>query len=220
MPYLYSTVKKATVPVFALLLLATAGFSQSDSIKPPSTPVSLLDFRANLKNDNVLLNWKTTNHYNFSHFIVEKSIDARYYSDAVVIVAPESTSAENSYGYNDNLHNSINKTVYYRLKMVDVNGKISYSETRMVRLTEENNIQVSTFPNPATNELHVNIPNEWQEKTVTYEIYSSTGVLIKRYQNKQAAQVQQLNVQQLNNGNYILKVNNGSNGKTAIFIKH
>ncbi|NCU02823.1 MAG: T9SS type A sorting domain-containing protein [Chitinophagaceae bacterium] len=220
MPYLYSTVKKATVPVFALLFLATTGFSQSDSIKPPSIPVSLLDFRANLKNDNALLNWKTTNHYNFSHFIIEKSTDARNYNDAVVIVAPESTAAENSYGYNDDLHNSTNKTVYYRLKMVDVNGKVSYSETRMVRLTERNNIQVSTFPNPATNELYVNIPNDWQEKTVTYDIYNSTGVLIKRYQNKQAAQIQQLNVQQLNNGNYVLKVNNGSNSKTAIFIKY
>lgn len=220
MPYLYSIVKKAAAPVFALLLWTSTGFSQSDSIRPPSIPVSLLDFRANLRNDNALLNWKTTNHYNFSHFIIEKSTDARNYKDAVVIVAPESTSAENNYRYNDNLHSSTNKTVYYRLKMVDVNGKISYSETRMIRLTEENDIQISTFPNPATNELHVNIPNEWQEKTVTYDIYNNTGVLIQRYQNKQAAQVQKLNVQQLNNGNYILKVNNGSNSMAAIFIKY
>ena len=103
--------------------------------------------------------------------------------------------------------------------MVDVDGTSSYSETRMVRLTEENKVKISTFPNPATNEVRVMIPNDWQEKIVTYEIYNSTGVLVQRYQNKQAAQVQQLNVQQLNTGNYILKVNNGTNSSTSKFIK-
>lgn len=186
---------------------------------PSTLPVSLLSFQANLQDKNALLSWSTTNHYNFSHFVVEKSVDARNFKEAAIVFAPETTSTESNFKYKDNLQNSTDKAIYYRLKMVDVDGKYSYSETRMVRLTEEHKVQISIFPNPATNEVRVMIPNNWQEKMVTYEIYNSTGILVQRYQNKQAAQVQQLNVQHLNRGNYILKVNNGINTSTSKFIK-
>lgn len=186
---------------------------------PSTLPVSLLSFQANLKEKDALLSWTTTNHYNFSHFVIEKSVDAGSFKEAAIVFAPETTSSENNFNYKDNLQNSTDKAIYYRLKMVDVDGKSSYSETRMVRLTEENKVQISTFPNPATNEVRVMIPNSWQEKMVTYEIYTSTGILVQRYQNIKAAQVQQLNVQQLNTGNYILKVNNGTNSSTSKFIK-
>lgn len=182
-------------------------------------PVSLLSFQANLKEKDALLSWTTTNHYNFSHFVIEKSVDARNYKEAAIVFAPETTSSENNYKYKDNLQNSTDKAIYYRLKMVDVDGKSSYSQTRMLRLTEEHKVQISTFPNPATSEVRVMIPNSWQEKMVTYEIYNSTGTMVQRYQNKQAAQIQQLNVQQLSTGSYILKVNNGTNTSVSTFIK-
>jgi hypothetical protein len=223
MTYLYPTVKRAFVLVFALLYTAGAVFSQTNSsnlLLSASQPVSVLMFQVNLKEKNALLSWTTTNHYNFSHFIIEKSNDAKNFKEATVLFAAETSSVDNSFKYKDNLLNNTEKTTYYRLKMVDVNGKASYSETRMVRLVEENKVQISTFPNPATNEVRVMIPTDWQEKLVTYEIYSNAGVLIQRYQNKQAAQVQQLNVQKLNSGNYLLKVNNGNTTTTSNFIKY
>jgi hypothetical protein len=223
MTYLYPTVKRAFVLVFALLFTADAVFSQTNSTNlplSPSQPVSVLMFQVNLKEKNALLSWTTTNHYNFSHFIIEKSNDAKNFKEATVLFPTEAASAENSFKYKDNLLNNSEKTTYYRLKMVDINGKASYSETRMVRMIEENKLQISTFPNPAINEVRVMIPTDWQEKLVTYEIYSNTGVLVQRHQNKEAAQVQQLNVQQLNSGNYLLKVNNGTTSTTSNFIKY
>jgi Secretion system C-terminal sorting domain len=188
---------------------------------PSTLPVSLLSFQANLKEKNALLSWSTTNHFNFSHFVIEKSTDARNFSETGVLFTDATTStAESTYKYKDNLQSSNAKVVYYRLKMVDVDGSFTYSETRMVRVTaEETKVLISTFPNPATNEVRVMIPNDWQEKMVTYEIYNSTGILVQRYQSKQAAQVQQLNVQQLHTGNYILKVNNGTTSSASKFIK-
>jgi hypothetical protein len=223
MTYLYPTVKRAFVLVFAPLYTAGAVFSQTNSSNlplSPSQPISILLFQVNIKEKNALLSWTTTNHYNFSHFIIEKSHDAKSFRETTVLFGAETTSVENCFKYKDNLLNNAETTIYYRLKMVDVNGKSSYSETRMVRLTEENKVKISSVPNPATNEVRVMIPNDWQEKLVTYEIYSNAGVLIQRYQNKQAAQVQQLNVQELNSGNYLLKVNNGSTTTTSNFIKY
>lgn len=223
MTYLYPTVKRALVLVIALLFTADAVLAQANSSNlplSPSQPVSLLAFQVNLKEKNAVLSWTTTNHYNFSHFIIEKSNDAKNYSEATILFADETSSVENSFKYKDNLLNNTEKTTYYRLKLVDINGKASYSETRMVRLIEENKVQISTFPNPAINEVRVMIPTDWQEKLVTYEIYSNAGVLMQRYQNKQAAQVQQLNVQQLNSGNYLLKVNNGTTSTISNFVKY
>jgi hypothetical protein len=223
MTYPYLSVKRAFVLLFSLLFTVDTVFSQTGSTNlplVPSQPVSILIFQVNLKEKNALLSWTTTNHYNFSHFIIEKSNDAKNFREATVLFAAETSSIENSFKYKDNLLNNTEKTTYYRLKMVDINGKASYSETRMVRMMEENKVQISTFPNPAINEVRVMIPADWQEKPVTYEIYSNTGVLMQSYQSKQAAQVQQLNVQELNGGNYLLKVNKGATSTISNFVKY
>ena len=138
------------------------------------------------------------------------------------MLTEQSTSnAEYSYKYKDNLQNSTAKIVYYRLKMVDVDGTFTYSETRMVRLTsEETKVLISTFPNPVTSEVRVMIPTEWQDKAVTYEVFNSSGLLMQRFQTKNAAQVQQLQVQQLNSGTYILKVSSSTASTTSKFIKY
>ncbi len=184
-------------------------------------PVTLTNFQANLKDKSASLVWTTTNQINFSHFVIEKSTDGKNFREAAVLFADEAnTSAANDYKYKDNLQNSSAKVVFYRLKMVDANDKYAYSETRMVRLaTEVNNVQISTFPNPVTSEVRIMVPADWQEKAVTYEIYNSTGILVQRVQNQKAAQVQQINVQNLNGGNYILKVSNGSATSTSKIIK-
>lgn len=185
-------------------------------------PVTLTSFQANLKDKSASLVWTTANQVNFSHFVIEKSTDGKNFQEAAVLFAEEqTTTATTDYKYKDNLQNSSSKTVFYRLKMVDVNEKYSYSETRMVRLatTELNNVQISTFPNPVTSEVRIMVPADWQEKAVTYEIYNSTGVLVQRVQNQKAAQVQQINMQKLNGGNYIVKVSNGSVTSTSKIIK-
>lgn len=187
---------------------------------PAVLPVSLISFQANLKDKTASLNWISSNHYNFSHYVVEKSTDGRTFEQAAVLfVDANYSNASNGYTYKDNLQNSSSKVVYYRLKMVDTDEKYAYSEVRMVRLATENKVQISTFPNPVVNELRVMVPAEWQEKAVTYEIYNSTGVMVSRVQNSKASQIQQLNVQQLNSGNYIVKVSNGSAVSTSKIVK-
>ncbi|MEQ1797643.1 MAG: T9SS type A sorting domain-containing protein [Lacibacter sp.] len=184
-------------------------------------PVTLTNFQANLKDKSASLVWTTANQINFSHFVIEKSTDGKNFQEAAVLFADEAnTSTVIDYKYKDNLQNSSSKVVFYRLKMVDANEKYAYSETRMVRLaTEVNSIQISTFPNPVTSEVRIMVPADWQEKAVTYEIYNSTGVLVQRVQNQKAAQVQQINVQNLNGGNYIVKVSSGSAISTSKIIK-
>lgn len=187
---------------------------------PSTLPVSLLDFQVMLKDKSANLSWTTTNHYNFSHFVIEKSTDAVYFTEAAILFAPTTSAAENTFTYNDNLKNGTAKTYYYRLKMIDTDGKYSYSDTRMVRLTAAATATViSTFPNPVVNEVRVLIPENWQDKKVVYEIYNSTGVLLQRHIAGKAAQIQHLNVQSLSNGTYVLRVSTVNETTTTKLIK-
>jgi hypothetical protein len=90
----------------------------------------------------------------------------------------------------------------------------------MVRLNAVNTVKIQTFPNPVITELRVTIPANWQEKTTTYEIYNSSGSLVKRSQIARAAQVQQINVQSLGSGNYIIRVTNGQEVSSSKFVKY
>jgi hypothetical protein len=187
---------------------------------PSTLPVSLLDFQVTLKDKSANLSWATTNHYNFSHFVIEKSTDAVNFTEAAILFAPTTSAAENTFTYNDNLKNSTAKTYYYRLKMTDTDGKYSYSDTRMVRLTAAATATViSTFPNPVVNEVRVMIPESWQDKKVVYEIYNTTGVLLQRSVAGKAAQIQQLNVQPLSSGTYVLRVSTANETATTKLIK-
>jgi len=51
------------------------------------------------------------------------------------------------------------KTFYYRLKMVDVDGSFEYSEIRSVTF-DAKGITISTYPNPTTSILKVEMVSE------------------------------------------------------------
>ncbi len=189
---------------------------------PATLPLTLLNFDAILKEDiKALLNWTTTDHKEFSHFVLQRSTDGRNFKDVMTLFTePVETSAVNQYSYTDNIYGIGSGVIYYRLQMVDVDTKYQYSPIRMVRLNTNNNIQIQTFPNPVTSELRVTIPSGWQEKNLSYEIYNNNGMLVSRTQVARAAQVQQLNVQSLGSGNYIIRVTNGQVMSSSKFVKY
>ena len=196
-------------------------YFQSFSILNVSLPLTLLNFGAILKSEKVQLNWSTTNHKDFSHFILQRSTNGRDFKDVMTMMTDATDfSTVSQYAYRDDVSNANATVVYYRLQMVDANTKFEYSPIRMVRLNAVTAVQIQAFPNPVTSELRVTIPISWQEKNVTYEIYNSNGSLISRVQKNNAVQIQQLNVSSLGSGNYIIRVTNGQEISTTKFIKH
>lgn len=185
-----------------------------------SLPLTLLNFDAILKTDKVNLTWTTTEHKDFSHFVLQRSTDGKNFKDVMTLMTDNvNSSSVNQYNYKDDV-SGMSNVVYYRLQMVDADTKFQYSPVRMVRLNAANTVKIQTFPNPVTTELRVTIPANWQEKTTTYEIYNSNGSLVNRTQIARAAQVQQLNVQSLGSGNYIIRVTNGQEVSSSKFVKY
>jgi SdrD B-like domain/Secretion system C-terminal sorting domain len=182
---------------------------------PITLPVKLNSFTVNLSNNTANLKWVTTSEINLRHFVIEKSIDGTNFSDAGVVLAVGGTTDKTNYAFSDNLTNFQSGIVYYRLRSVDLDGKKEYSETRIVRITKQtiNTITISTYPNPVSNELRITIPANWQNKKIVYEVFNANGQTAKKIETESAAQTEIVNVSNLNNGFYIVKVT--CDGQTA-----
>ncbi len=173
---------------------------------PTLLDVKLSSFSAALLNEKVALNWATSMEKNFSHFVIERSFNGYDFSDAAMLFANGNSEVTSKYAYNDKLPAGNSGIVYYRLRMVDADGRYSTSDVKMVRLGKAtNDVKIITYPNPVVSELRVTLPASWQNKAVSFEVYNSNGQVVKRMNNIQASQTEVINVNELSNGLYVVK---------------
>ncbi|HLA60469.1 MAG TPA: T9SS type A sorting domain-containing protein [Puia sp.] len=120
-------------------------------------PVTILSFSANyVAANNVKVSWSTTDEVNASYFVVERSSNGTDFMDVSQVNASESTNPIHNYNINDQLYNVNSNVVYYRLRIVDKDGKYSYSKIIPVKLDQPEN-SISVYPNPVDNYAIVNL---------------------------------------------------------------
>ncbi len=95
------------------------------------------------------------------------------------------------------------------------NSLLSINPAR-VRPTRSNELQtiVSVYPNPVRSELKITIPVKWQNKEVSFEIFSLNGVAVKKEINKHASQATTLQLDHLQAGNYVIRMR--ANDETVV----
>jgi hypothetical protein len=119
--------------------------------------VTLLDIKAKLAGEDVLLNWSTASETDFSHFIVERSIDLLNFRDIGRV-----NSAGNGLGSSVSYYNFTDRNVpvgilYYRLKMIDIDGQTKFSKTLRITVDRSVKLTLSTYPNPANTVLSLRL---------------------------------------------------------------
>ncbi|MDI3320379.1 T9SS type A sorting domain-containing protein [Pinibacter soli] len=124
-------------------------------------PLKLLSLSAQQKESNVMLNWKTADEKNVDHFDVMKSNDGAAFN-LIATIKSQSHAGENSYSYNDPAGNSA--TAYYRLKMVDNDGKFSLSKVVKTFGVTDNLLVV--YPNPARGKVTIAHPEAKENNQV------------------------------------------------------
>lgn len=113
-------------------------------------PVVLTHFTAVEKNNKVLLSWQTASETNSQMFIIEKSNDGRLFTPVVTIAASGNASSVKSYSFQDNIMSSYTN-MYYRLQIVDQDGRFTYSEIATVILgSPAQKHSVKVFPTAIT----------------------------------------------------------------------
>ncbi len=154
-------------------------------------PLQLVSFNGNLQQNKVVLNWKTANESGTALFEVERSING------ITFVKTGSKKAgENSYSFTDE-NSGQSKELYYRLKMIDTDGRFTYSN--VLRLSNNTKAQLTVFPNPATGMITLN--GITREGYISIINADGKKVLIQKVKN----QSEKVNISALEKGIYIFK---------------
>lgn len=193
------------VTSFSQIVLANSG-PNSD------LPVELMRFDAQRLNaDKVQLNWSTATEINNKGFYVERMLDTEDEFEAVAYLEGQgNTVLVTNYQVIDD--NSYTGIAYYRLRQVDFDGTVTYSEIKAVEgvaITSKNHyIDVSIYPNPIYKDLNVRF-NKLPKgvKTAQVEIRNLNGQLMQSFSAAvQSYKVLDIEVNNLTPAMYVLSI--------------
>jgi hypothetical protein len=177
-------------------------------------PVKLVYFNAEKQGSSALLQWATTEEINNSYFEVEHSSNSVNFSPIKKVDANNSNSNQlNKYTAIDNTPLPGNN--FYRLKQVDIDGKVSYSS--VVELSFSGSTALKVFPNPATqNEITVNYT---LGSLKTIAVYSVENKLMLMRNLNNVSGNQKLDISNLAKGVYIIKLSGDKGNESVLFTK-
>jgi hypothetical protein len=121
-------------------------------------PLNLLSFTGQLTNNDVSLQWQTSDEINHSYFEVERSTDGQTYTAAGRIAgAGNNSNLEQNYSWIDaGAGLLIAPKLFYRLKMVSTTGKVEYSSVVTIKLRSTSPV-VEVSPNPFTSSINISL---------------------------------------------------------------
>lgn len=160
-------------------------------------PVKLVDFTANLQEEDAVVSWQTAEEVNFSHFELQRSLDGKSFG-TVASVEPNASSLPGRYGYIDaNVTENAVPNVYYRLKMIDLDGSYAHSAIVSVALPKTSQL---VYPNPAREIVRINLPFKAGDR---WQLVNSEGTEVQG--GRSAGGPFDLNVQKLPAGTYLFR---------------
>lgn len=163
-----------------------------EALYSAATPLDLLSFSCISSEENNVLQWQTENEVNTKEFIIERSVNGIQFQDAGKVSS--NNSGKNQYYYTDN--QLLDEVVFYRLKMVDIDGSYTYSQVLRVKNEARNLLQIA--PNPVVNSINVN-----RLKTGTLELANIQGHVLQKI--KANGQSIKIEMAAYPSGIYILK---------------
>jgi hypothetical protein len=147
-------------------------------------PVKLLSFSGSYNGAKTLLNWETANEVNFDRYDVERSTNGKDYL-AIGSEKSKTGFSASKYQYADELSGANENVFYYRLRMVDIDGKFSYSNVIMVRRDQKNMGGMILSPNPVFSGSVVTIRlNADTKKNVEIRVIDNSGKVVLNQQNQ------------------------------------
>ena len=161
-------------------------------------PVTLISFIAVKKGTATLLDWLVADEVNFSHYNVERSANGINFKN---LESLPSGSISKKYQYTDVApERGIN---YYRLKMIDMDGFVRYSNIQSLNFTD-GSFKIYLQPNPT----HANITITGVKAGYTIRIISMDGKLIT--EKLCTGNIVQLDIMALSAGLYTAQILNGN----------
>ena len=174
--------------------LASTAASRAPGNNP--LPVDLTSLSASAQAGGVRLDWATASEKNSAAFEVERSADGTAFRTLASVQAQGHSAAAHAYSNLD--RTPLAGLAYYRLRQVDTDGTVAYSQVVTARWSGPANA-LQVYPNPSTGTLYLS----GVAGSVPYRIRSVQGQLLAAGETTGASGVR---VQQLPAGTYLLEI--------------
>jgi hypothetical protein len=171
-------------------------------------PATGLILKGALNGNNVTLNWKTLSESNSDRFEIQRSTDGVNFTSIGTKDAAGISTSERNYDFSDpNMNVSV---YYYRIKLLDVDTKESFSNIVPIRKSGIKGVRI--FPNPVTENLNI----EFSEAKGAYDItlFNLAGQEVRKQKADIGNTVQFVPMERgnLTSGTYYLRIKNLTTG--------
>ncbi len=176
-------------------------------------PITGVTLGASLRGSDVHLNWQTVSEINSKEFQLERSTDGVNFKTVGTIAAAGNSSRLLDYSFID-AGMSV-KAYYYRLRMVDLDGKFSYSNIAVIRRGGQAGI-IKVFPNPVVTATNLEFNNS--KGTYAISLINTAGQEVQSMRVFITNDVQYVPVNRNNliGGTYFLRITNLTTGDVTV----
>lgn len=185
---------------------------------PAVVPLTLVNFNAAIINCTPLLSWTTETEINTDRFEIERgNIDGTNWEKIGNVASSGYSNTTVVYNFEDKNLNSVADKVLYRLKMIDKDGRFTYS-TILPVLVNCKAVSILVYPNPVQNgKLYVSLIGISGKSEAT--LLSTSGQLVLKSSLHNGTN--ELNVSAVTSGIYILQIKDekGFNKNVKVNIK-
>lgn len=149
MSFLYPNPKTLSVnPIkslslaLAILLSVSTSFAQAAPAPLPQIVAAaeqdeIVSFKVQKDNHKMILDWVSSTDKATSHYVIQASFDGKTFDDKAILFTSEDGSATTcKHKYADNVARLTTDKIYYRLKMVGMNGAVKYSSVEMMSIKQ------------------------------------------------------------------------------------
>jgi hypothetical protein len=142
-------------------------------------PLKLLEFKGEQEREKNILLWTTANEEQTASFIIQRSADALQFKDIGTVAAAGDYSGTRHYRYEDG--KPLDKNNYYRLKMLDQDGKFTYSSVILLKRYGTGST-LMVFPNPTTQSVQIMMSRSSANETITAQLVDMSGKVLQQKQ--------------------------------------
>lgn len=179
-------------------------------------PLTLLNFSASKENNTTQLKWQTANEVNTAHFNIQRSTNGTNFTTVGKVSSDFAGGLQHDYAYYDDIANLRTGKVYYRLQMVDNDGKFTYSKIVYITITADG-LRFTIYPNPAhsyfviQNDNYVDVSNA----NIVVRDLTSRKLISQKFNNNAE---QKINIASLSKGIYMVSIETPENVQTQKLI--
>ncbi len=184
-------------------------------------PVKLISFEGKISEKDNILFWQTATEQNTNFFEIQRSYDGINFDAIGKVSATGNSNIIQNYNFTDK---NVSASTYYRLHIVDFDGKFENSNTVYLnRSSKDNSIKgisnINLFPNPTNGAFEVSYENNNAE-TIIFELTNHIGqrIFTSKKTQTQGLQTVQFDLSAMPSGFYILAIDDTSGKRTVLRI--